>query len=365
MPAYIHSIATAVPETFAKQEKVRDLMKSRFEGDRRTQAILHRVYSQSGIEKRHTVLHDFHSGSDDSFFNRAFSEHSCPSTSERNEKYTQEAIPLFLNVGEQLLNQNPELDKNSITHVITISCTGFFAPGPDFEIVRGLKLNPSTQRYHIGFMGCYAAFQGMKMAKAFCEADPDAVVMVIATELCSLHFQKKNDPDTLIASSVFADGAAGMIVSAKQPTHGFEMKAFTSSLAYEGEKDMAWTIGDSGFNMTLSSYVPDIISANLEDVITPLFESLKTTKEEIDLWAVHPGGRAIVDKVEETLGLQDDQVRSSRKVLAEFGNMSSVTVLFVLNDILLQKPDSGKTILPIAFGPGLTIETGLFTSVKS
>ncbi len=366
MPAFIHDIVTANPETSVDQQTIREIMKSKLAEDRKTQAILHRIYSQSGIDKRHTVIRDFLSESNDSFFNRALSKNNRPTTGERNELYKTEATKLFLEVGTKLLNQNPEIEKSDITHVITVSCTGFFAPGPDFELVRGLKLAPSTKRFHIGFMGCYAAFPALKMAQSFCEANPDATVMVICAELCTIHFQYKSDPDNMIASSVFADGASGMLISSKHPLKtAFRIDQFASSLAYEGERDMAWTIGDTGFNMVLSSYVPNIIAANLSDVITPLLEKLSIKLKDIDLWAIHPGGRAIVDKVEQSMALNKAQVCSSRKILSNFGNMSSATILYVLKDIFGSKPKKGSRILPMAFGPGLTIESGLLTVVNS
>lgn len=360
MGIYIHDIVTANPEISTEQSKISDIMKKKLAKDRKTQAIIHLIYKQSGIEKRHTVLNYFHDESEDSFFNRILSEDKQPQTFERNEVYKEHATRLFLEVGEQLLERNPHIKKEEITHVITLSCTGFFAPGPDFELVRGLGLNPTTQRFHIGFMGCYAAFPGLKMAQSFCEANPDANVLLITTELCSLHFQFKSDPDNIIASSVFADGAAGVIVSSRKPSRkSYQLEEFASSLAFEGEKDMAWTIGNTGFNMILSSYVPNIIEANLKEVLAPMFSKLSITKEDVDLWAVHPGGRAIVDKVEQSMELSESQVSASRQVLADFGNMSSVTVLFVLKKILESNPESGSSVLPIAFGPGLTIESGL------
>lgn len=366
MPAFIHDIATATPETSVNQSTIREIMKSKLADDRKTQAILHRIYSQSAIEKRHTVIDDFLDEDNDAFFNRALSKKNCPTTNERNQFYKKESTKLFLEVGKKLLNRNPEIEKSDITHVITVSCTGFFAPGPDFEVVKGLGLAPSTQRFHIGFMGCYAAFPAIKMAQSFCESNPSATVMVICAELCTIHFQYKSDTDNLIASSVFADGASGALISAKEPLKtAFRIDQFASSLAYEGEQDMAWTIGDTGFNMILSSYVPDIIASNLENVITPLLSKLSITKTEVDLWAVHPGGRAIVDKVEQSMELSKKQITASRNVLSAYGNMSSATILFVLKEILESKPDKETIVLPMAFGPGLTIETALLRVVNS
>ncbi len=365
MSIFIHDIVTANPPDFADQQKVREIMKSKVGKDRVTQSIIHRIYSQSGIEKRHSVLNEVFSDSELTFFNRALSSDHSPGTGERNDLYKKESSKLFVEIGTRLMAQNPGFRKEDISHVITVSCTGFFAPGPDFEVVRALGLPPSTQRFHIGFMGCYAAFQGMKMAQSFCKADSNANVLVICTELCTLHFQNNTNIDSLVATSVFADGAAGMLISSRKPRSGFELNAFTSSLAYEGEKDMAWTIGDHGFNMVLSTYVPEIISANLEEVISPMLRKLSISKEQIDIWAVHPGGRAIVDKVEQAMQLSEYQIRSSRKTLANFGNMSSATVLFVLKDVLDSEFEEGTRVLPIAFGPGLTIETGVLSVVHS
>lgn len=366
MPIYIHDIATAVPDTFGEQQTLREFMKAGLARDRKTQAIIHRIYSQSGIEKRYLIRNDFQENNVRSFFNRSLSADRAPSTKERNDIYQLESTKLFVEVAKKLLEQNPELHKNDITHIITVSCTGFFAPGPDFEIVKQLGLNPSTKRFHLGFMGCYASLPALKMAESFCLADPEATVLIVSTELCTLHFQNKNDVDNLIASSVFADGSAGVIVSAKKPKrNGFRLDSFSSSLAFEGEKDMAWTIGNTGFNMILSSYVPEIIEANLEKVLAPTFNDLSISKDDVDIWAVHPGGRAIVDKVEKGLELDEHQVKPSRDTLAQYGNMSSATILFVLDEIRNSGVKTNSKVLPIAFGPGLTIETGLLTYIDN
>ncbi|RNC83744.1 MAG: type III polyketide synthase [Balneola sp.] len=366
MPVFIHDIVSANPEMSFEQNLARDILKEKLGQNRKVRAILHAIYGYSGIEKRHTVLDDALDESPNSFFNRAFSDEvEGPTTEERNEVYTEASSKLFLEIGNKLLERNTSFSTSEITHVITVSCTGFYAPGPDFEIVKGLGLKPSTQRFHLGFMGCYAAFPALKMAEAFCKADPDATVMVICTELCTLHFQNKTDLDNLVAASVFADGSAGVLVSSKEPAgKGYQMDGFASSLAYEGEKDMAWTIGDTGFDMILSSYVPDIIESNLGGIITPLLNEFSITKKDVETWAIHPGGRAIIDKVVEAMQLKEEQVQSSRKVLANYGNMSSATVLFVLKDILSRCPENGSRVLPIAFGPGLTIESGLFRVVS-
>jgi predicted naringenin-chalcone synthase len=221
---------------------------------------------------------------------------------------------------------------------------------------------PSTQRFHLGFMGCFAAFPAMKMAKSFCESEPGATVLIVCLELCSIHLQASEATDNLISASVFADGAAGTLVHSKKPENSpaFELSQFATSIAGDSEGDMAWTIGDTGFDMVLSTYVPDIIESNLAAAIQPLFVDYDLNPKQIRHWAVHPGGRAILDKVQKNLELGEKMLTSSRKILNEFGNMSSATILFVLSDILQKsQKDDAEPVLAMAFGPGLTIESGL------
>lgn len=359
MPAYIHDIAVCVPEFFNHQRNIRELMKKHLAKDRRTSAIIHRIYAHSGIQKRHSVLEDFsEKGTDGLFFNGTIKAN--PGTASRSKIYEEQAKILFCNTAKALLHQNPHISKESITHLITVSCTGFFAPGPDFEIVKSLGLNADIQRFHIGFMGCCAAFPALKMAEAFCVANSDACVLIICGELCTLHFQNKTEIDNLLSASVFADGAAGVLVSGR-PSRKKHLKIekLTTLLAQTGESDMTWKIGDTGFDMTLSTYVPDIIKNNLADVIQPFYDEFDVEKDNIDFWAIHPGGRAILDKIEHSLNLEPDQLAASRKTLAEYGNMSSATVLFVLKEVFGQQARPGQRIMAMAFGPGLTIESGL------
>lgn len=364
MSVFIHDIATAVPPFSCDQQHVREMMKKHIEGDRKTQAIIHRIYSQSGIEQRHSVVEDFVPNSQASLYFREGVK-SNPDTATRNKVYETESKKLFIEVGRQLLDDNPHIAADEITHVITVSCTGFFAPGPDYEIVKALNLKPNTRRFHLGFMGCYAALPALKMAQAFCTSNPEANVLLVCAELCTLHFQFKNELDNLISGSVFADGASGVLVSSKKPQKpAFELHQFASALAPKGEKDMAWTIGNFGFNMVLSTYVPDIIQANISSALQPIYDQYQLTRQDIDYWAIHPGGRSILDKIEDALELEPEQISASRKTLAQYGNMSSATVLFVLKKLLASNLADGQKVMPMAFGPGLTIESGLFTVVK-
>ncbi|WP_445666559.1 type III polyketide synthase [Fodinibius sp. AD559] len=368
MSVYIQNISTVVPEHSYDQAFLRNRMKE-YIGDKEiTQRIIHRIYSKSGINKRHTVIPDFNANGDPRFFFQEDGTLNVPTTGDRNKLYVQKAKQLFVKTARQTITENPSVNREDITHVITVSCTGFFAPEPGFEIIQKLGLPTSTQRFHLGFMGCFAAFPAMKMAKAFCESQPDAKVLIVCLELCSIHLQPSEVTDNLISASVFADGAAGVLISKNKPksTASFELTQFTTSIAQESEKDMAWTIGDTGFDMILSTYVPDIIEANLKQSIQPLFANYQLTADDINHWALHPGGRAILDKVQKSFGLEEAQISPSRKVLADYGNMSSATILFVLKD-LLNRPASKKqeAVLAMAFGPGLTIESGLLQKIQS
>ncbi|WP_161882700.1 type III polyketide synthase [Deinococcus alpinitundrae] len=372
MPVYAHSIATAVPETVYLQSELRDMVKAQPQLERLSQRLVSMIYNASAIDQRHSSIDELRRAPEDgvgTFYDPVTRQLLFSSTGVRNNFYAEAAPKLFTEAGRRAMASCPDLKASDITHVITVSCTGFYAPGPDYDVVRSLGLSAQTQRFHVGFMGCYAAFPALKMAKAFCEADAGAVVLVIAAELCSIHMRVNNDPDTLIASSLFADGAGAAIVSARPSlgsAHTLRLDAFETTLTPVGvgEADMAWKIGDEGFEMVLSTYVPDIIEAHIVGALTPLLNSepqlAAAPHRQIERWAIHPGGRSILDKVQTSLDLSDEQLAPSREVLRSYGNMSSATVLFILKD-LLENATDGERVCAMAFGPGLTVETGLMT----
>jgi predicted naringenin-chalcone synthase len=335
-------------------------MKEIVPGSERDERIIHHIYSRSGIQTRYSVVDDFRkTGSHQLFFN---GQGATPGTASRNDTYIKEGRKLFVDVANKLI-KNSEFTPNDITHLITVSCTGFYAPGPDYDIIKSLGLSPKTERYHLGFMGCYAAIPALKMADQICRANKDANVMVVSVELCTLHFQANPKMDDLLSASVFADGGSGAIVSTREPNQtSYQIDGFASAITEKGKDDMAWSIGDTGFNMILSNYIPDLLEEGLHPFLDPVLKQYQLTLDDIDLWGVHPGGRAILDKVQKTFSLPDDALSSSRNVLSNYGNMSSATVLFVLKEILdmPSKSDNGRT-LAMAFGPGLTLESALLT----
>ena len=358
--AYIHRIETALPEHIFKQEELREIMKDVVGTTKREKRIIHHLYANSGIDTRYSVIDDFHNRDTPAlFFN---GQGATPGTKSRNDLYIKKGRDLFVEVAEKLL-KNSEFDAQDITHLITVSCTGFYAPGPDFDIINSLGLDPSIERYHLGFMGCYASIPALKMAQQFCAANDDATVLLVSVELCSIHFQANSEMDNLLSSTVFSDGGGGAIVSSKTPdTSHFRIDGFASSINKKGEDDMAWSIGDTGFNMILSNYIPDLLKEGMDDFLLDVMNQFQITHDEIEQWAIHPGGKAILDKLENSTSVPKGKLDSSRNILSRFGNMSSATILFVLKELMNQssKKKEEKT-LAMAFGPGLTLESALLT----
>lgn len=380
-PAVLRSLQTIVPDTVLRQDEVRDVFGSQPDLGRLARRIVSTSFNVSGIDTRHTVIDELSltaATENPVFFDRVTGGLLSPSTKTRNEVYVREAFPLFVAAARRAVEADPDISASDITHVITVSCTGFFAPGPDYEIARSLGLNDGVQRYHLGFMGCYAAMPALRAASQFCAADQDAVVLIVSVELCTLHLRSSDDPDTIVASSLFADGAAAGIVTARSlatTVPGLRLDGFHTAIAPQGESDMAWMIGDSGFEMILSTAVPQIIGETIIDSLRPLYARESeliaafdggTIGETVEHWAIHPGGRSILDRVQDRLHLSDAQLHPAREVLRENGNMSSATVLFVLKRILEQEgAQPGERVAAMAFGPGLTAESALFTVEES
>ncbi|MES2507320.1 MAG: type III polyketide synthase [Verrucomicrobiota bacterium] len=362
MPAFIHHIATEVPTHVSEQTQARDRMKG-WAAEPKTRRLIQAIYNRSGIERRHSVCPDFTPEAEPLLY---LTDDQglllSPSTGRRNQIYAQESHTLATAAGRRLLEKAIGFAPADITHVIFASCTGFTNPGPDYHLIRDLGLSESVERYTLGFMGCYAAFPALRMASQFCAANPQAVVLVMCLELCTLHLQMTDKPDDILAHSLFADGAAAALVSARPPTGpAWRLHSFESALLPTSETDMAWDIGDHGFNIVLSSYVPELIGANIQALLTGILNRQQKTLASIRHWAVHPGGRSILDKVEQSLELPPEALQASRSVLRDFGNMSSATILFVLAR-LLEQPLQGLTSA-VAFGPGLTVETALLERV--
>jgi predicted naringenin-chalcone synthase len=352
---YLNNISTAVPpndvhETFVAYAP--NLLNA--ESDRKKFRILTR---RSQIEHRYSVLRPHPQATQfdaDDFYRPG----EFPATSGRMALYKKNALPLATQAIDQL---GIDSIRDKITHVIVTSCTGFYAPGLDQDIIRHYKLNLSVERTIVGFMGCQAAINAMKLAYHTVRSQPHAHVLIVNLELCTLHLQNLDDIDQIMSFLIFADGCAASLVSADNRT-GMEILGFHSSIMQESREHITWHIGDTGFNMVLARAVPSTIA----DGIGPYMDSIPGdhTAEDIAYWAVHPGGRAILDAVETGLGLSKSALSSSREILRKFGNMSSATVMFVLQDILHNKATPGLGYA-LAFGPGLTAEGMVFQKTGS
>ena len=368
MHAVLESIATGNPPYSRSQSEAAEFMQkieSLPEGLRRRLAG---VYGQSGIERRYSCVPDYarDDPSDFEFFGQNWSLEPAPSTAERNAWYRKAVLPLAETVAREAL-EDAELAPEEVTHVIAVSCTGFFAPGIDIELVRRLGLPRDTQRTMIGFMGCYAAFNALRVARQACLSQDNARVLIVCAELCTLHFQIEDSLEMAVINALFSDGAAAAIVTSRgeEEARGQLTVADMHCLMDEDSVGhMTWDVGDAGFLMGLSPQVPSVIARCLEPYLDALLGRNELTNDDVDFWAIHPGGRSIVEKAQDVLDLSDEAVRDSLEVLRLHGNMSSPTILFVLKRFLdrFQKEANGrqgierKTGVALAFGPGLTLE---------
>jgi predicted naringenin-chalcone synthase len=358
--AYITSIGTTVPPHRFSQMALADFMTRAMQLDEADKRRLKTIFRASGIRWRHSVVSDYGKLSGFSFYPENFEP--FPTTVQRLDLYRQHALDLSLAAIRQCFNKSPLRHPVQITHLIVVSCTGMYAPGLDIDLVEALPLKPSVNRLCLNFMGCYAAFTALKAAYAFCAAQPDARVLIVCTELCSLHFQREGTEDNLLANALFADGAAAVLVE-NYPVAGLNYKLvrFNSSLAMNGTEHMAWSIGNTGFIMKLSGYVPELIRSGIGTLTRELLMPLHKQLDDISYFAIHPGGKRILEVVEEQLGMRHEQNAAAYRVLENYGNMSSPTVLFVLDELsrLIGPADHRKSILSFAFGPGLTLESML------
>lgn len=367
----LDAIATGNPPLRRSQEEAAEFMSNIDSLPEPLQNRLPAIYRGSTIESRYTCVDDYgrEDPEDFTFFPSTWTLEPAPTTEDRNEHYRDSVLPLAEDVAQRAL-ASTEVEPSAITHVVAVSCTGFFAPGLDVELVKRLELPPTTQRTFIGFMGCYAAFNALRVAHSFCQSQSDARVLVVCAELCTLHFQIEDTLESVVVNSLFSDGAAAAVLSSRSRGEAKGRMAYVDGRCHlddDSMEDMTWAIGDTGFKMGLSSRVPDVVGENLPGYVDNLLSSHDLTADDLDFWAIHPGGRRIVEGARETLGLTKGDVADSLAVLRRYGNMSSPTILFVLKRILERSakgdgapPDEG---IAMAFGPGLTIEGALFQRV--
>jgi predicted naringenin-chalcone synthase len=355
MPKII-AIGTANPIHCHQQNDIMRFMLDANNPDEKNKKLLPILYHRSGINTRYSVFSDFSlaRGQWDFFGDNC----TMPSLEKRMAFYNQEAVKLSVAAIDNCLQNIKENEVNiqEVTHLITVTCTGLSAPGLDIQLVQALNLSPNIIRTSVNFMGCYAALHAIKIADAFCRADASAKVLVVCTELCTLHFQKSNDIDAILSSTLFADGSAACLISGDNDDKGLEIKQFYSQIALSGQADMAWQLSSTGFLMTLSSHVPKLIKQEIRNLLKNSLQKLGLRIENITDWAIHPGGKNILEAVETSLELSVNALSDSYDVLKNYGNMSSPTILFVLKKMMEDSSKKGN-IFAIAFGPGITMES--------
>ncbi len=313
------------------------------------------LYRRSGVVSRHCVVLSASEGDLD--VRQSFYGPVEPTTRTRMEKYEAEAGALAVASAVAALD-DAAIAPERVTHLVTVSCSGFHAPGVDIDLIKRLPLAPGVARTHVGFMGCHGALNGLRVARAFVEADPDACVLLSAVELCSLHHQYGWGSEKIVANALFADGAASIVgLPARSSRPGLRLVASGSTVIDDSEDAMAWRIGDHGFEMTLSARVPELISHHLRPWLEGWLASQALSIETVGSWAVHPGGPRILSAVGEATGIGRPALETSYQTLSELGNMSSPTVLFILDR--LRRAEAPRPCVALAFGPGLTIEAAV------
>jgi predicted naringenin-chalcone synthase len=393
MSFHIAGLGTALPEHQMSQSEATELAQQVVCRSEVQARFLEVLYRNAGVDNRYTALPhrmaiewlEAHAangsrnyvasgngnGSDNDHGDVAAGPLSAagelgPTTAERMEFYQQHAWPLATQAAGQALNQ-AGLSPTDITHLITVSCTGFSAPGVDVELIRRLALRPTTERVNVGFMGCHGAINGLRVARAIAAADPEARILLCAVELCTLHYRFQWDQERCIGNALFSDGA-GAVVGSGTATSGaaaggatanenWQVTATGSCLLPDSTDAMTWRIGDHGFEMTLSRRVPDLIREHLRPWLVEWLGQNGLGIEDVATWAIHPGGPRILSAVEESLGLDRAATSVSRDVLARHGNMSSPTVLFILDR--LRQTAAPRPCVMLGFGPGLMAEAAL------
>jgi predicted naringenin-chalcone synthase len=338
--AYLNAIGTAVPDQDIHQPFL-DWALARIP-DPRHAKLFERMVGRSGLEHRWSVLPPAPCGGSPAEPGGFYGRETLPGTGERMQLYGELAPNLALRAIDGI-----EADLSGITHLVVASCTGFVAPGVDQIIARRLGLNPSVERLLVGYMGCYAAVVALRSARHIVRSEPSARVLVVTVELCSLHLHEMDQVEAMLAGLQFGDGAAAALVTGDR--QGTELGQPFSATLPESDELIRWDITDQGFAMQLSGEVPGRIGAALAEPDLREF----IVNGGVDQWAVHAGGRSILDAVQNALQLPPDSLDDSRAVLRAFGNMSSSTLMFVLQRQLGRPCDSG---VAIAFGPGLAAE---------
>jgi predicted naringenin-chalcone synthase len=352
-------ISTVLPPYKVSQKKVAEELKLRMGGRPTIGRMIDGVSNNSGIDCRYFVIPDGEENGTSKFFTDK-DGFLKPDTKTRMKAYESWSKLLTGEAVEKLLNSN-NIDPSNITRLITISCTGFYAPGFDNYLINKFNIPTDVKRTHIGFMGCAAALIGFNSSmEAMNTLGENKNILMVSTEICSIHFQTEPTKDNILANLIFADGAAAALFSNDSSKSGLKL-IDTASFLFNGSAEfMGWEIGNFGFEMILSQELPKIILEQAMPRLKLILQRFGINKEEIKYWALHPGGRAILDSMQKGLELSDESMIPSRIVLKNYGNMSSVSILFVLKEIISTYIiTKGEYCCAVAFGPGLTMEVAL------
>jgi predicted naringenin-chalcone synthase len=366
----ILSIGTATPAYRHEQSDILEFMQMIYAFGDVDKRKLRFLYNNSGIKTRYSVVPDYGLSLPDwQFFPKGENLEPFPSIELRMKWFNQHAPALSVSAINNCFDGL--FDARQLTHLITVSCTGMSAPGLDLQVMEMMDLPKTIYRTSVNFMGCYAAIHALKMANDICTANPLSKVAIVCTELCTLHFQKDSGIDSVASSLLFGDGSAAVLVTGDEhPGKGLQLKHFYSEVLPRGKKDMTWEISSSGFLMTLSGYIPELIEQDFHPLVERALNGTGLSTSTIRNWCIHPGGKRILEAVARSLELEKEALTASYTTMSDFGNMSSPTILFVLKQIMndlrtgdTADPGDAATI-PVfgaAFGPGLTMETFVAT----
>jgi predicted naringenin-chalcone synthase len=361
MKALILALATALPQYSADQAALGQKLIDGLGLEGQEAQSIEKLHARTAIKRRYSVIQDIEKDpSQFEFWSRNFID-NIPGTEARNEKYKEEAPVLALEAAKAL-QQEWQRDVQEITHIISISCTGVMAPGIEFILQQELGLLPTVRRIGINFMGCFGAFCGLATACALAQENPKNRILVVCTELCSLHFQVTLDPEVFIGNVLFGDGAAAVLVGCEPRDREKPLWSVEQSQAYAFKQSrdiMTWSLSDYGCVMSLGRSIPKIIEKETSKILSSILHPEQFSRYT---WAIHPGGKAIIEAVERSCNLSKEQTTASWSVLEKYGNMSSATFLFVLHE-LAKEIDLHPHVIGLAFGPGLSMESILLERI--
>ncbi|WP_433939598.1 type III polyketide synthase [Paenibacillus lautus] len=361
----ILGMGTALPVHSVAQSDIAELIASTLQDRPDLARFARRVFRSCGVETRYTCESNYLDPLEKCRYLHSHDASVIPTTEERMDTYKREALPLGVEAAEKAL-KDAGMSPDRITHLITVSCTGQYQPGMDVLLIRKLGLSPRVNRLPLIFQGCAAGLKAIQMARDVVSGAPGSQVLVVCVELCTLHFQPVREREALFAASFFGDGASSCVIGQPEAEHRHYVELGTgySVLLPDSTEDMTWEVGNTGFDLFLSPRIPKLLGTHLEDELRVLLGGDKLP----ELWAIHPGGRGIVDSVQEVMHLTDEQTHYSREILRTAGNLSSVTIMFVLNAMrqkMKERNEASTEGVAMAFGPGLTAELMRFTYVKA